>query len=112
MAKLRFFPGGGAGLWGHEVYDVIEIEDGEPIICGVQFMKEPDLPDPKLTADPKLWEILCEDTKTLALMLSGKEGRVSRSPASRRAEALRSLHYERVKTDDGTEHWRRTLDRL
>ncbi len=116
--ELRFFPTGEPGLWGHEVYDDIEIEDGKRIICGVQFTKKPAPESDTRTADPELWEILREDLKDLPMSESvegewpeAQEGPVSRL-GSRTRDALRSLHYVRVAHEDGPEHWRRALDLL
>ena len=67
----------------------------------------------------KLEETLREDMEKRAESESGTskwldapEDWASRPLASRRADALKYLHYVRVPSEHGPEHWRRTLDRL
>ncbi len=109
------------GLWMHERCVEVEMEDAEPILCSVVATNLAAAASDFKTVMRQLEETLREDMekraesesrKVTSKWLNAPEDWASRPLASRRAEALKDLHYVRVPHEHGPEHWRRTLDRL
>ncbi len=117
------------GLWMHERCIEIDVEDAKSILCSVVATNLAAAMSDFKTVMRELEETLHEDMEKRAESESGKvtagndlevavkwldapEDWASRPLASRRADALNRLHYVRVSSEHGPEHWRRTLDRL
>ena len=117
------------GLWMHERCIEIDVEGPESILCSVAATTLAAAASDFKTVMQKLTKTLREDMEKRAESESGKVAALtdlevavkwldapdywaSRPLASRRADAIKDLHYVRVPREDGSEHWRRTLDEL
>ena len=122
MAKeLPSYPVDEPNLWDDELCVEVEMEDEESIFCCVVPTKEAAGGSDFKAVMRKLEETLLKDMekraesesrKVTSKWIDAPEDWTSRPLASRRADALKDLHYVYVPREDGAQHWRRTLERL
>ena len=109
------------GLWMHERCVEVEMEDAKTILCSVVVTNLAAAGSNFKAVMRKLEETLLKDMekraesenrKVTSKWIDAPEDWTSRPLASRRADALKYLHYVYVPREDGAQHWRRTLERL